>query len=264
MFLTKSEKRKNVNNISLISLLKLALKHIYALILAGVVFAAIAFSYCKFVAVPKYSATGSVLVTNGSIINDTQSSATSSTSSRNISYTDINASLQLADTINDILNTNDIYKELSNEDGNRYTYSNLKSRSSVKRRSTDSLFIDVTFTASTPEEALRLANKFLNLTPDYVKDYIPSANTAIATQPDRAGKTYPRTSLYTMTAGLCGVILAYAVVYIISLTNNSIKDEDDIVNHYDIPVLGNVPDFANAKSKEYSTYKKGGYGNAEY
>ncbi len=253
-----------MNNISLISLLKLALKHIYALILAGVVFAAIAFSYCKFVAVPKYSATGSILVTNGSIINDTQSSATSSTSSRNISYTDINASLQLADTINDILNTNDIYKELSNEDGNRYTYSNLKSRSSVKRRSTDSLFIDVTFVASTPEEALRLANKFLNLTPDYVKDYIPSANTAIATQPDRAGKTYPRTSLYTMTAGLCGVILAYAVVYIISLTNNSIKDEDDIVNHYDIPVLGNVPDFANAKSKEYSTYKKGGYGNAEY
>ncbi len=253
-----------MNNISLISLLKLALKHIYALILAGVVFAAIAFSYCKFVAVPKYSATGSVLVTNGSIINDTQSSATSSTSSRNISYTDINASLQLADTINDILNTNDIYKELSNEDGNRYTYSNLKSRSSVKRRSTDLLFIDVTFVASTPEEALRLANKFLNLTPDYVKDYIPSANTAIATQPDRAGKTYPRTSLYTMTAGLCGVILAYAVVYIISLTNNSIKDEDDIVNHYDIPVLGNVPDFANAKSKEYSTYKKGGYGNAEY
>lgn len=253
-----------MNNISLISLLKLALKHIYALILAGVVFAAIAFSYCKFVAVPKYSATSSILVTNGSIINDTQSSATSSTSSRNISYTDINASLQLADTINDILNTNDIYKELSNEDGNRYTYSNLKSRSSVKRRSTDSLFIDVTFVASTPEEALRLANKFLNLTPDYVKDYIPSANTAIATQPDRAGKTYPRTSLYTMTAGLCGVILAYAVVYIISLTNNSIKDEDDIVNHYDIPVLGNVPDFANAKSKEYSTYKKGGYGNAEY
>ena len=254
-----------MNNISLISLLKLALKHIYVLILAGVVFAAVAFSYCKFVAVPKYSATGSVLVTNGSIINNnTQSSATYSTSSKNVSYTDINASLQLADTINDILNTNDIYKELSNEDSNRYTYSNLKSRSSVKRRSTDSLFIDVTFVASTPEEALRLTNKFLNLTPDYVKNYIPSANTAIATQPDRAGKTYPRTSFYTLAAGLCGVIIAYAIVYIISLTNNSIKDEDDIVNHYDIPVLGNVPDFANAKSKEYSAYKKGGYGNAEY
>lgn len=253
-----------MNNISLISLLKLALKHIYVLILAGVVFAAVAFSYCKFVAVPKYSATGSILVTNGSIINDTQSSATSSTSSRNVSYTDINASLQLADTINDILNTNDIYKELSNEDSNRYTYSNLKSRSSVRRRSSESLFIDVTFVASTPEEALRLTNKFLNLTPDYVKNYIPSANTAIATQPDRAGKTYPRTSLYTLAAGFCGVIIAYAIVYIISLTNNSINDEDDIVNHYDIPVLGNVPDFANAKSKEYSAYKKGGYGNAKY
>lgn len=253
-----------MNNISLISLLKLALKHIYVLILAGVVFAAVAFSYCKFVAVPKYSATGSILVTNGSMINNTQSPDTSSTSSKNVSYTDINASLQLADTINDILNTNDIYKELSLEDGNRYTYTNLKSRSSVRRRSTDSLFIDITFTASTPEEALRLANKFLNLTPEYVKEYIPSANAAVATQPDKAAKTYPRTSLYTLAAGLCGVILAYAVVYIVSLTNNSIKDEEDIVNNYDIPVLGNVPDFANAKSKENSAYKKGGYGNAEY
>lgn len=253
-----------MNNISLISLLKLALRHIYALILAGVIFAAAAFSYCKFVAVPKYSATGSILVTNGSIINNSQSSATASTSSKNVSYTDINASLQLADTINDILNTNDIYKELSNEDGNKYTYSNLKSRSSVKRRSADSLFIDITFTASTPEEALRLANKFLNLTPDYVKDYIPSANTAIATQPDKAAKTYPRTSLYTLAAGVCGIILAYAIVYIVSLTNNSIKDEDDIVNNYDITVLGNVPDFTNAKSKEYSAYKKGGYGNVKY
>lgn len=253
-----------MNNISLISLLKLAFKHIYVLILAGVVFAAVAFSYCKFVAVPKYSATGSILVTNGSMINNTQSPDTSSTSSKNVSYTDINASLQLADTINDILNTNDIYKELSLEDGNRYTYSNLKNRSSVRRRSTDSLFIDITFTASTPEEALRLANKFLNLTPEYVKEYIPSANAAVATQPDKAAKTYPRTSLYTLAAGLCGVILAYAVVYIVSLTNNSIKDEEDIVNNYDIPVLGNVPDFANAKSKENSAYKKGGYGNAEY
>lgn len=69
-----------MNNISLISLLKLALKHIYALLLAGVIFAAAAFSYCKFMAVPKYSATGSILVTNGSIINNSQSSATASTS----------------------------------------------------------------------------------------------------------------------------------------------------------------------------------------
>ncbi len=253
-----------MNNISLISLLKLALKHIYVLILAGVVFAAVVFSYCKFVAVPKYSATGSILVTNGSMINNTQSPDTSSTSSKNVSYTDINASLQLADTINDILNTNDIYKELSLEDGNRYTYSNLKNRSSVRRRSSESLFIDVTFTASTPEEALHLANKFLNLTPEYVKEYIPSANAAVATQPDRAGKTYPKTSLYTLLAGFCGVVLAYVIIYIISLANNSIRDEDDIVSHYDIAVLGNVPDFANAKSKEYSAYKKGGYGNAKY
>ena len=254
-----------MNNISLLSLLKLALRHIYILLLSGVIFAVAAFSYCKFAAVPRYSASGSILVTNGSIINNAQTSSnTSSTTSKSVSYTDISASLQLADTINDILNTNDIYKELSNEDGNRYTYSNLKSRCSVRRRSTDSLFIDITFSASTPEEALRLANKFLNLTTDYVKNYIPSANAAIATQPDRAAKTYPRTSFYTLAAALIGIILAFAVIFIISLVNDSIKSEEDITEKYDITLLGNVPDFANAKTKEYSAYKKGGYSNAKY
>ena len=97
-----------MNNISLISLLKLAVKHIFLLIFAGLVCAAAAFSYCNFIAQPKYSATGSVIVTNGSIINNNASDTASQTSSKNVSYTDINASLQLADTINDILNTNDI------------------------------------------------------------------------------------------------------------------------------------------------------------
>lgn len=253
-----------MNNISLISLLKLAVKHIFLLIFAGLVCAAAAFSYCNFIAQPKYSATGSVIVTNGSIINNNASDTASQTSSKNVSYTDINASLQLADTINDILNTNDIYKLLSNEEQNRYSYSNLKGRSTVKRRSTDSLFIDVTFTASTPEEAQRLANRFLKLAPEYIANYIPSANAAVTTSPDMAVKTYPRTSFLTAAAALIGVIIAFAVVYILSLFNNSINSEEDITDNYDIALLGNIPDFASAKSKEYSAYKKGGYQNAGY
>ena len=154
-----------MNNISLFSLVRLALKYVYVLIVSALICAVIAFSYCQFVAVPKYSATGSVLVTNGAIITDNN---TVSSNSKTVSNTDIAASLQLANTITDILKTNDIYKELADNTGNKYLYTELKNNVVIKRRTTDTLFIDISFTASTPEEAKPLTNKFLELAPDYI------------------------------------------------------------------------------------------------
>lgn len=249
------------NNLSLIHLLKLALRYIYVLIIAGLICAVIAFSYCQFIAVPKYSATGSVLVTNGAIIADSNSKS-EETASKSVSNTDISASLQLANTIIDILKTNDIYKELADDTGGKYTYEELLGNASVKRRNTDTLFIDITFTASTPEEAKSLVNNFLELAPDYILKYIPNSNSAVTTTAEKAQKTYPRTVSTTAIATVVGAVLCFAVVYIISLFSTTIKNEDDIKNNYDIMLIGNIPDFSNAKSKNYYKYgysKKGGY-----
>ena len=168
-----------MNNISLFSLVRLALKYVYVLIVSALICAVIAFSYCQFVAVPKYSATGSVLVTNGAIITDNN---TVSSNSKTVSNTDIAASLQLANTITDILKTNDIYKELADNTGNKYLYTELKNNVVIKRRTTDTLFIDISFTASTPEEAKTLTNKFLELAPDYILKFIPNSTAAITTK----------------------------------------------------------------------------------
>ena len=132
-----------MNNISLFSLVRLALKYVYVLIVSALICAIIAFSYCQFVAVSKYSATGSVLVTNGAIITDNN---TVSSNSKTVSNTDIAASLQLANTITDILKTNDIYKELADNTGNKYLYTELKNNVVIKRRTTDTLFIDISIT----------------------------------------------------------------------------------------------------------------------
>ena len=248
------------NNLSLIHLLKLALRYIYVLIVAGLICAVIAFSYCQFIAVPKYSATGSVLVTNGAIIADSNNSEV--TASKSVSGTDISASLQLANTIIDILKTNDIYKELAVNTGGKYTYEQLLGNASVKRRNTDTLFIDITFTASSPEEAKSLVNNFLDLAPEYILKYIPNSNSAVTTTAEKAHKTYPRTVSTTAVATIIGAILSFAVVYIVSLFSTTIKNEDDIKNNYDIMLIGNIPDFSNAKSKNYYKYgysKKGGY-----
>lgn len=251
-----------VNNISLIGLLKLALRYIYILIAVALVAAIVAFSYCNFIAVPRYSSTGSIVITNGAIINNSSSQSTSN----KVSTSDIAASLQISNTIIDILNTNDIYKELASDLGNKYTYTDLMGRATVKRRSEDTLFIDATFTADTPEEARALVNGFLKLVPDYILKFIPNSTAAVTTTADKAVKIYPRTSKTVFVSALAGVLLSYAVIYLISIFNTTIKNEDDVKSNYDLTVLGNIPDFSSAafnKRNKYYAYSKGGNANGK-
>ena len=251
-----------VNNISLIGLLKLALRYIYILIAVALVAAIVAFSYCNFIAVPRYSSTGSIVVTNGAIINNSSSQSTSN----KVSTSDIAASLQISNTIIDILNTNDIYKELASDLGNKYTYTDLMGRATVKRRSEDTLFIDASFTADTPEESQQLVNSFLKLVPDYILKFIPNSTAAVTTTADKAVKIYPRTSKTVFVSALAGVLLSYAVIYLISIFNTTIKNEDDVKSNYDLTVLGNIPDFSSAafnKRNKYYAYSKGGNANGK-
>lgn len=245
-----------VNNISLVDLLKLALKYIYILIAVALVAAILAFSYCNFVAEPRYSSTGSIVVTNGAIINDASVQTSSSTTSNRVNSSDIAASLQLSNTIIDILNTNDIYKQLASELGDKYSYTNLMSRATVKRRSVDTLFIDASFTADTPEEAQTLVNNFLELVPDYIAKFIPNSTAAVTTTADRAVKIYPQTAKTVFVAAIAGAVLSYAVIYLISMFNTTIKSEEDIKASCNLTVLGNIPDFSSASSaKKYKYYE---------
>lgn len=255
-----------VNNISLVGLLKLALRYIYVLIAVSLIAAVLAFSYCHFLAVPRYSSTGSIVVTNGAIINDSAAQTSSTTSAKKVSSSDIAASLQLSNTIIDILNTNDIYKQLADDLGGKYTYTDLMNRATVKRRSEDTLFIDASFTAATPEEAQTLVNGFLKLVPDYILKFIPNSTAAVTTTADMAYKVYPQTSKTTFIAAVAGALLSFAVIYLISLFNTTINNEEDVKNNYDLLVLGNIPDFSSARSDKKNKYfytKGGGSANGK-
>ena len=248
-----------MKNISLITLLEIALKHIFIIILAAIIVATGVFSYCEFVAVPKYSATGSIMVTNGGIVSNYDDSYDgNSYESNTLNNTDIQASLNFVYTVTDILNTNGIYKELSDQLGGKYTYSHLKSMANVARKSNNSLFVDISFTANTREEAIELVNAYLDLVPGYINEFVPKSAITSTSLADTAGKIYPRTVLATAAGCVFGALIAYGIAFLIYLANTVIKNEEDFKDRFDIPVLGCIPDFAASKNENY--YKKYGYG----
>jgi capsular polysaccharide biosynthesis protein len=235
-----------VNNLSLYHLVRILTKNILVILLVSLVSGVAAFSYCQYFVEEKFAAIGSVLVTNGAILKEDKSNSVQSS--------DIAASINLLTTVEDILSTNDIYKRLAEELDGQYSYSELKRCATIGKRDDNSLFIDVRFQTSSKSETVKITNTFLELAPAYISKFIPHSATTAVTMADNAVKTAPRTTSATVSAMMVGAIICYAVVYLISLSNVTIENESDFKDRYDIPILGNIPDFSEVDSKNASKY----------
>ncbi|MBE6732874.1 MAG: hypothetical protein E7561_02625 [Ruminococcaceae bacterium] len=241
-----------MRDISLMYILNLALRRIWVLILAAIVFAAGAFCYCKFLATPEYTATASVLVTNGGIMVQNKEN-----SKDTISTTDISASINLVDTVTDILETSDIYKQLAEKTDNKYTYKQLKSRTTISAKTDNSMFVDVSFSAADPTEAANMVNAFVELTPEYIVSFVPYSNVAVAATADSATLVFPSTAMIIVMAAVIGVAIAFVIVFIIDSFDQAILGEKDFTSHYDIPLIGSVPDFETMNIEASNYYQKG-------
>ncbi len=253
-----------MKGITLFSLFNLALRHILALILAAVIFAAGAYAYCEYVAVPRYSSTGSLLVSNGAVEKDTDVIVENDEESK-LQNTDVVASINFMSTATDLLKQNAIYKMLAQKIGNKYSYGQLMGMSKVTRREENSLYIDITFTATSPEEAIALVNGYLEVAPDTFKAKRFSVNVSYDTV-DSASKIYPQTSITITLFAILGAAITYGIFLILYLLNSTIVGERDFKERFDIPVIGIIPDFASAKSKKHSKYynKNAKYGYYGY
>lgn len=234
---------------TVVYLFEFAWKKIWALICAAIVCAAATFSYCYFVATPRYTATASVMVTNGAIIDN------------NVGYekvqgTDISASLALSNTVVDLLNTPDIYKALSQKLGDKYTYSQLKGMISAERKGEETLIINVSATTVEPGESIRIINSYASLVPEYINRFVPYSNVLVAAEADNARKAFPNTVKSTIIAALVGAILIYVMLFVAEDLNKAVDSQNDFVEIYKIPLLGTVPDFEGGGNDAY--YSKGG------
>ena len=246
-----------MRGITVLSLLNLALKNIFPMLIAAVIFGGGAFAYCEYVAEERYSATGSVLITNGGI-NVSDEDVLNGDYDK-LQSTDMSASLNFMDTAIDMLKQNDIYKTLANRMGNSYSYNQLISMSDIERSSDKSLYLKITFTGSTQEEAISLVNEYMSIIPGYFEEQVNGVKASYFNV-DSAVKVYPRTAAYVATAAIFGAGLIYIVFLIIFLMNTTIEGEDDFKERFDIPVIGVIPDFASARSQKYGkNYKKYGY-----
>lgn len=231
-----------MQDINIFVLFRIARKRALVLFLAFAVAAGLAFSYCEFVASPVYGANASVIVTNGAV-----ASADGVQDTQKVLGSDIQASLLLADSVVDMLKTPDVYKYLSRKIKADIGYDTLMKRTTVVRRGEDTLFVDISYRDTDPKRAIEIANLFASVSCDYIAEFIPKANPKIVSSADRATLVSPRTARTTVLAGLAVVFLLFCAFVIVELVNDTVKGEDDFTSRYNIPLLGSVPDFDEAR-----------------
>lgn len=232
-----------MQDISVFMFFRIARKRILPLLLAFVLAAGLMFSYCEFVSSPVYGANSSIIVTNGAVV----SSSNDLQDIQRVLGSDIQASLLLADSVVDMLKTPDVYKYLSRKIKADIDYNTLMARTTVARRGEDTLFVDISYKDVDPKQAIEISNLFASVACDYIAEFIPKANPKVVSSADRATLVSPRTLRNTVLAGIIAAFVLFSVFVLFEILNDTVRGEDDFTSRYNIPLLGSVPDFEEAR-----------------
>lgn len=239
-----------MKEISILYLLKLITKNLFVILLTTVVLAAATFCYCHFLVVPQYSATASIIVSNGTIITDTESGTGKDLSS------DISASVALAKNCTQLLQTPEMYKKVASQN-NISNHNSIRKAFKIVQRSEDMMILDITSTAGSPKDAVTLVNSFASTSPDYISGILTNARINVVAEAEGAVQVAPQTIPSTLIGAVIGFILAVLVFLIIDMFDQSIHTEEDLSENFaTLPILGVIPDFLTAPTGGYTDGSK--------
>lgn len=242
--------------IDFLALLKTILKRLWLIILVGLICGGIMFCVAEFVVKPTYRSGFSAFVNNKQ----------GQSESQQITNNDINASHQLVATYSTIITSREMLMGAIEEDDNtkgtnlrKYSYSKLKSMVSINMKD-DTGVLDVNVISPNQNEALQFANAIAKKAPEYMAYIVEGSSMKIIDMPAYPNSKYaPNTSRYTLLGVLAGVLLMLIIVVIRYFTNDTLSGESDIEQHYNLPIIGVIPDYTKVGKGEKGGYYSYGY-----
>jgi capsular polysaccharide biosynthesis protein len=234
--------------IDALQLLKALWKRAWLIILCGILAGAVGFSIASYAITPIYSSYIKLYVNN--------SSFSLGNANFSISSSELTAAQSLVRTYGDILDSRSTLERVIEKAGVDYTWKEL-SKMIVYAPSNDTEIMRVTVTCTDPYEASKIANTIAKVLPVRISEIIDGASMEVVDSaiPD-VDKVGPSITKYTAVGILLGGFAAAAVIIIFAMMDDTIHDEDYVLNTYDYPILGKVPDLLNTGNKSYAYYSQ--------
>lgn len=219
---------------SLSEVFAILFKRLWIIVLCVMLVTGGTFAVTKFVIDEKYTATVTMYV---SPKNDDM-------------YTSLNELYYAQEVVNtyiEILMTNDFMNSVVRANKLDYTAKEL-SEMVVMTPVKETEIFQVQVTTYKPQDSLIIANTIARLAPKRIieiKDADAVRVVDPATLPSKPSS--PNLLKNTGIGFASSLILGVVIAFVLNMMDKHIKDEDDLLKHYDIPILGLVPTIKNNK-----------------
>ena len=232
--------------IDVVQILKSLWKRAWLIVLCGLLTATIGFLIAAFSITPTYSSYIKLYVNSKSIsVGGTSFSITSS---------ELNAAQKLLKTYGEILKSRSTLERVVEKAELDYSWKRLSGMISYES-SNETEIMRVTVVSGDPYEACKIANTIAEVLPTRISEIIDGASMEVVDSavPDLA-KIAPNVTSYTIKWLFLGVFASAVILAVLALMDRTIHDEEYLLNKYDYPILGKIPDLLNSGSKSYGYY----------
>lgn len=157
------------------------------------------------------------------------------------SLSELNYAQEVVNTYIEILKTDVFLNSVSKTSGYKYTANQLNEMISMEAVNNTEIF-KVQVTTNDPRQSLIIANSISLLAPGKIIE-IKDADAVRVVDPASLPiePSSPNILMNTAIGLILGLMLGVMLAFILSILDKRIKGEEDIVNHYDVPILGMVP-----------------------
>lgn len=229
---------EETNEITLQEIFMILWEKVWIIALAVVIGGVVAFSVSAFVLDPTYTSRISMYVNNNT---------NRETTVANIN--DINASQKLVSTYIEILKSDNVLGKVAEATGLAYTPGQIRGMMSANSVNGTEIF-EVKVTTEDAEEAALIANTIAEVSPEEIIRVVKAGSVELIDEAVPAtNPTSPNVTLNTLIGMMLGGVLSVLGILVASMLDNRIHSEEDLKKHYDIPVLGAIPDLVDAAER---------------
>lgn len=228
-----------MEELSIVEIASILWKRKWSILLFTLFFGALAYALSAFVIAPKYEATASLYVNNGA----------TATTQTGTTLNDITASQELVGTYIQILNSETACIDVIDKLNLDYSVSELQEMVSMNAKN-ETEVLEIHATSTSPQEAMAIANTFLHSAPEILVRVVNAASVETVDTATRTIKVSPNITKNTAVGLLLGFILSTGIVLLRFIIDKRIKNEEDLKQHYQLPILGAIPSFQIKQKKE--------------
>lgn len=235
---------ERTKEIDLQAVFQALLRKIWLIVLCAVLFGAAAWGYTTYFVTPMYQASISIYVNNSTV----------NTNTNTITSSDLNTAQKLVNTYMAILESDTVLDRVAEEVGSNLSADQIRKVMTAESINETEVF-RVMIADKDPDLAAKIANTVAKVAPNEIEEIVTGSSAKIVDYAKvPAAPSSPNVSRNALLGVVLGVVLAVVIVVIQVLLDVRIRDDADLLQISDAPILGRIPDFT-VEEKNGSGYK---------